>query len=676
MRVIGLLVASLFFSSVFAQDTTRCGTDALFEQQLQDPKFARSYQKFEKSIRDLGKSRSSFDPVSIPLIVHVVYDGEPYGVGNHFTTEYVEAAIDDLNQNFAGEFSDDPTSNTEISFCIATKSTTGVPIDGIRYYDWEDLGYNYGFNGVYDNAIGFATDIGYDLSNYCNLYIVPFTSPLGFAFTPPSPYGMWVGSQAFGINGNGNYGQNKTIVHEAGHYCGLFHTFHFTSDCESETNCNAQGDRVCDTPPTTGNWGCPINGGACGTDLVNNFMDYTTDDCVNSFTQGQTLRMLSTLESARPGVLNNTLACGSVGGIDANVGNVAIPIFGCITTLTGATFELQSLGDSLTEAIINYDVNGQQETALWAGNLEFGESETIAIPEFNIGFGLVDIEIEVQVVGDVFEDNNIVNYQFDNFDGVTINLEIDFDALPGGFEWVLYEAENGEPIGEPIFESGYEAGIEFNETYACETLTYEFCLEEGEYVVILTDLFGTGMHYNLCNENETAGDITIINGLDTLNYIIGDWGSEEELPFIVEQGCPPLNDCPWDLDQDGLVNNADLLIILGYYNSYIECGEMDFDQDGFVGISDILAIMDNFGYYCDGGISLMDNLIEGSDAQLYETMDITLYENGNYITNSKLYTLQGKELNNTDSLSEGIYVVRQYWDNGFITTKKLYLNKQ
>ena len=99
-------------------------------------------------------------------------------------------------------------------------------------------------------------------------------------------------------------GLNRTLVHEMGHYCGLFHTFNQTSTCTpTNTNCETQGDKVCDTPVTTGNIGCPLNGGACGGDLIENFMDYTTDNCMESFTQGQTLRMLSQLETFRPGVV-------------------------------------------------------------------------------------------------------------------------------------------------------------------------------------------------------------------------------------------------------------------------------------------------------------------------------------------------------------------------------------
>ena len=55
VKVIGLLVVSLIFSSAFAQDVTRCGTDVLLEQQLQDPKFKRSYKIHKMSFRSQVK---------------------------------------------------------------------------------------------------------------------------------------------------------------------------------------------------------------------------------------------------------------------------------------------------------------------------------------------------------------------------------------------------------------------------------------------------------------------------------------------------------------------------------------------------------------------------------------------------------------------------------------------
>ena len=53
--------------------------------------------------------------------------------------EFIQEAFDNLNDNFAGEFSDVPTANTQINFCIANASTDGEPIEGIRYYDWDNL---------------------------------------------------------------------------------------------------------------------------------------------------------------------------------------------------------------------------------------------------------------------------------------------------------------------------------------------------------------------------------------------------------------------------------------------------------------------------------------------------------------------------------------------------------
>ena len=400
MKVIGLLMVSLFFSSAFAQEPARCGTDDLFEQQLQDPKFKRSYLKLEKIAKEAEEAKRTSSmpdlPITVPVIVHIIHLGEPYGVDNHLPIEYVQEAIDNANQNFAGEFSDDPTANTQIDFCIANLSTSGAPIEGIRYYNWDDLGFG-SISDFYSSNVNVSNLIGYDRNNYCNIFVAPFTSPLGFAYLPPSNYGVFVGTNYFGITGfQNNFALNRTLVHELGHYCGLFHTFHNTSTCNPTGNCASQGDAVCDTPPTTGSAGCgPLS---CPETLVENFMDYSNDQCMDSFTQGQALRMLSRLETARPGVVNNTLACGAVDGVDAGISGVTIPNLGCDPT-QDITFILTNYGDTLTETTINYTINGEELFMIWTGNLGFGESETITIPNFEVGYGLVDIEINVDALG-------------------------------------------------------------------------------------------------------------------------------------------------------------------------------------------------------------------------------------------------------------------------------------
>ena len=93
----------------------------------------------------------------------------------------------------------------------------------------------------------------------------------------------------FGLVGELKPGRdmNRTITHEMGHHLSLYHTFHNTTSCASETNCEAQGDEVCDTPPTrANNQGC--GQAVCAGAQVENYMDYTPQECKNAFTAGQT----------------------------------------------------------------------------------------------------------------------------------------------------------------------------------------------------------------------------------------------------------------------------------------------------------------------------------------------------------------------------------------------------
>jgi len=87
----------------------------------------------------------------------------------------------------------------------------------------------------------------------------------------------------------GQNSQGYTAVHEVGHWFGLLHTFEGRS-------CDGPGDYVDDTPQQeTDTAGCPTGKDSCpdvvGSDMVSNFMDYSSDDCYQKFTDGQRRRM-------------------------------------------------------------------------------------------------------------------------------------------------------------------------------------------------------------------------------------------------------------------------------------------------------------------------------------------------------------------------------------------------
>lgn len=100
------------------------------------------------------------------------------------------------------------------------------------------------------------------------------------------------------------YNLGKTLVHEAGHYLGLFHTF---ESHQFSSGCRGPGDYVDDTPAEkTPASGCPIGRDTCpgdGPDPIHNFMDYSYDECLTLFTAGQSLRMMAEVATYKPSLL-------------------------------------------------------------------------------------------------------------------------------------------------------------------------------------------------------------------------------------------------------------------------------------------------------------------------------------------------------------------------------------
>ena len=155
----------------------------------------------------------------------------------------------------------------------------------------------------------------WDQDTYMNVHVFPqfCAGLLGFAWLSRAPIamdGVWVRTNTYGRIGDhlwGDRDENKTLIHEVGHFLSLHHVFNGVSFCGEDLGpCGETGDWVCDTPPIKVSWSCenPICPPGAYNYTPDNHMDYYVDSCRQHFTQGQINRMHAMLPITRPGIID------------------------------------------------------------------------------------------------------------------------------------------------------------------------------------------------------------------------------------------------------------------------------------------------------------------------------------------------------------------------------------
>ncbi|MGH1387436.1 M43 family zinc metalloprotease [Kordia sp.] len=477
-KQITLLLLSFLFVGMMSAQERNCSTMENLEYRKQlDPQLEARMQEIDnytrQRIQQNGIPKSiSGNVITIPVVVHVMYTNAT----NNISQAQIQSQIDVINEDFRRTNADadntwSQAADTEIQFCMATidpngNATTGITRKSVTRTDW---GTNDDMKKSSQGGVN-----PWNTSEYLNMWVVPqMTSGgrtiLGYAQFPggaASTDGVVMAYNYFGRVGNVSapFDGGRTTTHEIGHYLNLRHIW-------GDSNCG--NDFVSDTPThQTSNGGCPTGQVSCGSvDMVQNYMDYTNDSCMNLFTAGQKARMRAVLDA---GGVRRSLA------LSDKCGSAPAPT--CTDGVqngdeTGIDCGGSSCAPCTTPPTCNDGIQNGDETGIDCGGSSCAPCQTACT------------------------DNEVT-------------LTITFDNYPEETSWSLV-TDGGTTVASQNYTNAQADG---------STITETFCLPDDCYTFTINDAYGDGIccsfgngSYTLTGPNgeiKSGGSFTSSEGTD------------------------------------------------------------------------------------------------------------------------------------------------------------------
>lgn len=519
----------------------------------QNPK-TESVELFEKWINKKIKEQQSLQEVAsqsggiiyIPVVVHVIHNGDAYGINENITDEQVQSQITVMNQDYRkltgtpGYNTNAVGADTQVEFVLAKVDPNGNPTNGINRVNlcqasWSTAAIN---STVKPTTI-------WDPMQYMNMWSINFTdtSLLGYAQFPesslggmattaqnPNTDGVVANYTTFGSSdlASGSfappYDKGRTMTHEVGHFLGLRHIWGDNTACPATNTANDK-DFVGDTPAArTANFGCPTGTNTCtgnpGNDMIENYMDYTDDTCMSVFTIGQKARITT--------VLNNSPRRST---LKSSVKDVSIPLFAndaevkienlCTTSAAtctntnpsspAKTVLLYNRGTSnLTSATLSYNFNGSTNyTHNWTGSLAPNKYAQITLPN-STSNGLFTVTVtSANGVADQRASNNVATKTFGSVlsyaNATTFTFTLVGDSYGSETTWSLKNQ-----AGTTLYSGGPYTDITTGTQTLVDAEVWSLPAN-GCYYLTVNDSYGDGLY-----DGVSQGVYTVIAGATTV----------------------------------------------------------------------------------------------------------------------------------------------------------------
>ena len=280
------------------QPQRNCGTMSHLDEQIKsNPGIRSRMQSIEDDTQTQRKSafHRVTGNITVPVVIYVIYRTPEENISDAQILSQLKVLNEDFQRKNADQIHTPSqflarAANTGISFKLAATDPEGNPTNGIIRKKTNQFAFYSHNNGVKFSAMGGADP--WPTTDYLNIWVCNLgMGVLGYAQFPGGPSitdGVVIGYKYFGTVGNGlvaPFNKGRTTTHEVGHWLNLRHIW-------GDGPCDVD-DFVSDTPPADKpNHGCSSGHSACGEEsMIQNFMDYTDDECMNLFTKGQGERM-------------------------------------------------------------------------------------------------------------------------------------------------------------------------------------------------------------------------------------------------------------------------------------------------------------------------------------------------------------------------------------------------